>query len=154
MSTAVHPLLEGVAKRLEGQSLLRNPEFTHDLLTVWHDHPEAEAGYLVEIDGPSVWVGWFTADRWLSGSVEADLVHTGDDLADLIEEELVELGGKGPIHLEHFRDEQKRFIFRNPLRMDDLESGLEGKAEEVVARLVEAYARAFSELGDLKPEEE
>ena len=38
-------------------------------------------------DGGKVWVALLTADRWLSQSIEADLVHTGDKIDELIEEE-------------------------------------------------------------------
>ena len=37
-----------------------------------------------------------TKDRWLSESIEGDLEHTGDELEELLEEELVELDWEGP----------------------------------------------------------
>ncbi len=44
----------------------------------------APAEYRLFRDGGKVWIGLFTADRYLSQSIEQDLVHTGDKLPDLI----------------------------------------------------------------------
>ena len=38
-----------------------------------------------------------TKDRWLSESIEGDLEHTGDELEELFEEELVELNWDGEV---------------------------------------------------------
>src|SRR4051812_47539694 len=57
----------------------------------------------------TLWVSLVTSARWLSQSIEADLVNTGDKIEELLEEELVDLGWKkewGPAKLtyQHFRD--------------------------------------------------
>ena len=67
-------------------------------------------------EGGVVWVGLVAGDRWLSHSGEADRLHTGDSLGELIREELVELGEEGPpVVCEHFRDEDRLFTFRTPV---------------------------------------
>src|SRR5689334_6692804 len=46
------------------------------------------ASYRLEVDGGRLWVSMVTTNRWLSQSIEADLVHTGDKLDELLDEEL------------------------------------------------------------------
>ena len=52
----------------------------------------------------TLWVGWYSPDRWVSGSIEGDLVHTGDKIDELLEEELVDLGLSIKLPLEHYRN--------------------------------------------------
>src|SRR2546426_10237271 len=48
-------------------------------------------------------VSLVTADRWLSESIEADLMHYGDPIEELIEEELIDQGYKGkPLAVKHY----------------------------------------------------
>ncbi|MEM7682268.1 MAG: hypothetical protein AAF288_09970 [Planctomycetota bacterium] len=113
-------------------------------------NPEADAEYRLEVaeDG-GFWVGFFTHDRWLSQSVEADLVHTGDKLHDLIEEEMIDLGlGRklAPGDVVHFRDDDKRFVFRT--RFDAATPAGD------LAKALAAYEACFVELGDVGESEE
>lgn len=105
-------------------------------------------------DGGKVWVALLTADRWLSQSIEADLVHTGDKIDELIEEELVDLEWKkewGPARFayEHFRDDRKMYIFRSPVPL-----GTGADAAERAAIALLAYERAFRPLGDMEADED
>ena len=51
--------------------------------------------------------------EWLSESIESDLMHSGDKLDELIEEELVDQGEEpGHISFEHFRSDDMLFTFR------------------------------------------
>jgi hypothetical protein len=95
----------------------------------------------VEHDG-GLWVSLVTADRWLSQSIEADLVHTGDKLPDLLEEEFAELGrpGERP-RVEHFRSDDLLFTFRSPVPTAD--------ADAAAAYLL-AYEACFRRLGDME----
>lgn len=102
--------------------------------------PEIDAAFRVDWNGGGFEVALKTPDRWLSQSVEASLMNTGDDLEDLIDEELVELGcDDGPLPVKHFRDEQKQYVFVSPVPGDS--------AQTLVACLC-AYERAFAGLGD------
>ena len=56
------------------------------------DGSAEEAWYRVRWEAGRVWVSLEMADRWQSESIETDLVHTGDKLDELLEEELVDLG--------------------------------------------------------------
>lgn len=113
----------------------------------------ALAEYVVsEIDG-RVWIELRTADRWLSQSIEQDLVHTGDKLEELIEEELADQGYEGVCgKVEHYRDDEKRFVFRTavPLRG-------EATPKEVAAiagAFLLAMEAAFRPLGDMEADDE
>jgi hypothetical protein len=105
---------------------------------------EEEAWYLLEADDDAVVVSLVTPDRWLSESIEADLMHNGDTLEELIEEELIELDGPaGTTHVEpvaHFRSDDFRYTFRSRVPDDD---------EETALRWLLAYEAAFHELGNM-----
>jgi hypothetical protein len=111
----------------------------------------APAFYRVDVQQGKVCVSLVTPDRWLSQSIEQDLVHTGDKLADLIDEELAELGhppvAKRSIKVEHYRSDDKLYTFKTPV------SPVEQAAAPEVARSIGlhllAYEAAFRELGDM-----
>jgi len=93
------------------------------------------------------WVSLVTPNRWLSESIEADLLHTGDKLEELIEDELVDLGYEGgPLRVEHFRSDDLLFTFRSPV------PGVAGE-ESALTRLAStcllAYEACFRQLGDM-----
>ena len=44
------------------------------------------AEYRIDLTDNVLWVSLSTEDRWLSGSIEAELMNSGDDLNELIEE--------------------------------------------------------------------
>lgn len=120
----------------------------------------APASYRLEVDGGRLWVSLVTADRWLSQSIEQDLVHTGDKLEDLIEEELTDLAdsfpaadhaGSGRLRLaapEHFRSSDLLFTFRSPVPVDLSRLETQG-AVEAAALWILAYEAAFRNLGDM-----
>jgi hypothetical protein len=99
----------------------------------------APAQYRVTVEGSRWYVEVTTADRWLSHSIEADLLNTGDHLEDLVDEELVELGAT-PLKakVEHFRNDEKMFVFRSLLPGGD-----------AAATALLAYEACFSRLGDM-----
>lgn len=114
----------------------------------------ALAEYRVDVQDGEFWVSLVTADRWLSQSIEQDLVHTGDKLTDLLEEELIELGHSGPGYVvEHFRSPDKLFTFRSRLAFP-VERAAEPAHIESAARLLLAYEQCFRRLGDMEAGEE
>lgn len=97
-----------------------------------------------------VWrVSLVTADRWLSESIEADLMHYGDPIEELIEEELVELGfkGKSP-EVKHYRSDDMLYTFISEI--PGVDEGKGEKAIEAATRWLLAYEAAFRELGDME----
>ncbi len=111
------------------------------------------AEYRVFIDAGRVWIALVTAARWLSQSIEADLVHTGDKMEDLIEEELIDHGVEGlRLTVEHFRDDDKLFTFRSALPATYLPPAAintPAAADRITPCLL-AYESAFRPLGDME----
>lgn len=99
-------------------------------------------------------VSWVSPDRYVSQSIEADLMWTGDRLDDLIDEELADQGWSGGAlgEVEHFRSEDKLFTFRSQIPISVDGACPDRDAPELVRCLL-AYEAAFRELGDMKPGE-
>jgi hypothetical protein len=110
------------------------------------------ADYRVSEDAGKVWVSFTTPNRWLSESIESDLMHTGDSIEDLIDEELAELSYTGPAlgHCQHFRDDQKLFTFRSVI---PIPTGAGPHPDEasvgVASTCLLAYEACFRRLGDV-----
>jgi hypothetical protein len=114
-----------------------------------------QVGPLETIDRTSrLWVGIYTPDRWLSGSIEADVLHMGDKYEDLLEEELVDQGWNARLEVEHFRDDEKVFVFRSPILVEESQSLDDASLIEKATQALLAYEMAFRELGDMVPEED
>lgn len=112
------------------------------------------AEFRVFLDEGKVWIALITEARWLSQSIEADLVHTGDKIEDLLEEELIDQGWEGVrLGYQHFRDEDKLFTFRSALPFA-LEACDSPEAIDKSARALLAYEAAFRPLGDMEADDE
>ena len=108
----------------------------HDV-DAWYELKSTENGCLLAL---------MTKDRWLSESIEGDLEHTGDELEELFEEELVELDWDGDVPpLRHFRDELRQYVF-------SCEWPSTKPIEIAVA--IQAMVAMFTELGDMGGEDE
>jgi len=111
---------------------------------------ECDAWYLLEPAGEQVAVLLVTPDRWLSESIEADLLHTGDTMEELLEDELVDLECPVPtdhtIRIEHYRSEDRLYTFRC-LMPADID-------EDAIFNWLLAYEAAFHELGDMGGEDD
>lgn len=112
----------------------------------------APAQYRLEhVDG-QVWVFLVTKDRWLSESIETDLLHTNDKLNELVDEELAELDYQGPPStFLHYRSDDKHFTFRTPtgVSVRDAESASPA-AIHAAATFLLAYEACFRNLGDMQ----
>lgn len=109
------------------------------------------AFYRVEIIENQVWIGMETEDRWLSGSIEGDLVNTGDKLDELIEEEVVDLGHHdAKVSFDHFRSPEMLYVFRSKLStsIDDVNAA----AHALIWLL--GYEIVLRELGDMDVSQE
>lgn len=106
----------------------------------------APASYRLFVHSGTPWVSLVMADRWLSESIETDLLHTGDNVADLVEEELVELGlPPQRLKVEHFRSDDLLFTFRSPIPVDPTSPEGPGLAVKYLL----AYEACFRHLGDM-----
>lgn len=107
----------------------------------------AEAWYSIHRQGDNWLLSLTTPDRWLSESIESDLMHTGDDLEDLFEEELVEFGVEAaPPPIKHYRSDDRLYTF--DLRLPD------GHNPELVAKYLFAFEATFRALGDMSGADE
>ena len=57
------------------------------------------------------------------------------------------------MEVEHFRDEDKVFVFRSPTRVEVGQDLDDTDLVERLTKLLLAYEAAFRELGDMVPEE-
>jgi hypothetical protein len=109
------------------------------------------AVYRLMWEDGKLWVALQTKERYLSQSIEADLLHTGDKLSELIDEELVELGITASIGVvEHFRSQDKLYTFRSVVPVKSFEAS----TGTLAATYVRAYEAAFRNLGDMQAGEE
>jgi len=149
-SEAVMTLLERVGERVRQAGVFRDVLASPGELRCDAMHVESEASYRVTVE-QSLWVGLYTPDRWLSESIEAELMHVGDRIEDLLEEELVDQGYEGgKLTVEHFRDDDKQFVFRSPLPLQPEDA----QAAERLTKVLLAYEACFRELGDMRPADE
>lgn len=149
-------LYEEVGDRVREARVFAKVRRNDDALLCRAMHTESEAYYFARVADKHdmVYVGVYTPDRWLSESIEADLLHKGDKLEDLLEEELCDQGFEGRLPMEHFRDEQKLYVFQSPVFLPKGER-LDG--EGMVDRVTEvllSYEAMFRQLGDMAPADE
>jgi hypothetical protein len=147
---AANPSLDSVLKDVAGRAtraaVFGPVEIKSGRLVCHAKDPAAPASYRVFQEKGGLWVSLVTADRWLSESIEADLMHTGDKLEDLLEEEFAELGrpGERP-RVEHFRSDDLLFTFR---------SEVPGADATLAAVYLLAYEACFRRLGDMESRDE
>lgn len=113
---------------------------------------ETEASYRVEVSAEHdvVYVGLFTPDRWLNESIEGDLLHRGDKLEDLLEEETADRGFDAKLTVEHFRDPNKQFVFRSPLFLPKGEKLCGEGMVDRVTKVLLSYEAVFRHLGKME----
>ncbi len=113
----------------------------------------APASYRVLWDRDRLYVALVMADRWLSESIETDLLHTGDKVEDLVRDELMELvpgitlASLSPLACEHFRSSDLLFTFRTPV--PDHLGPMKGPPGDIAGTLLLGYEAAFRHLGDM-----
>ncbi len=150
--TSLERLLKAVRARAEAAGVFGGVEVRDGMLVCRAKASAESASYRLLTDAGRLWVALVMADRWLSESIEADLMHTGDKMEDLIEEELVELGVQGArVTCEHFRSEGLLFTFRSPVALPPGAAGGIDSADapEAAAAWLLAYEAAFRSLGDM-----
>ena len=156
MATDVQTVLGQVAELAAGVEFVESADAGPDVCDVRPIDNEHECWYRIEIDEGRYWVAWMTPDRYLSQSIEAELVYTGDDLDDMIDEELTDQPGwtldSRLDAMEHFRTAEKLFTFRS---RTPIEVGHEpGDAAACLVAAMSAYHEALTQLGDLKEDED
>ena len=147
-------LLEKASQRALSESLFGPITLRATTLDCQAKSSAAEAFYRLSWDAGKLWASLVTTDRWLSQSIEADLVHTGDKLEDLLSEELADLGYNGPAPaFEHFRSEDKLFTFRSVVPVDPTKL-TDPKSAATATTFLLAYEACFRRLGDMDTTED
>jgi hypothetical protein len=157
LTPGVAKLYAAVAERARGAGVFGDVGVDAGMVRCQAKDSAEPAEYRLLVDAGKLWVALVTPHRWLSQSIEADLVHTGDKIEELVEEELVNLGWKAPppprLPFEHFRDEHKLYTFRTPLPVDLSRADAPETIDRVALALL-AYEAAFRPLGDMEADDE
>lgn len=143
--------LEQVAQKADDSGVFEAVTLKNNTLSCTAKGEEVDATYYIEEDDGTLYVGLRTPDRWLSESIEADLMHTGDKMHELLEDELYELGIKDTLTFQHYRDEDKQYTFRSSLT-EFLNT--HGHTPETLLKPLLAYQAMFLQLGDMDADEE
>jgi hypothetical protein len=146
-----HKLYEHVRAGAEQADVFADVKVAADGVRCEADGSAEPAFYRVYIEEGEVWVAMETEDRWLSGSIEGDLVGTGDKLDELLEEEIIDLGHHNAVvEFEHFRSPEKVYVFRSKLStpLDDPNA----PAHALIWLL--GYETVFRDLGDMSEDDE
>ncbi len=142
MSAIDQDFLRDLADRARARRVFGDVVLSPQSLQCAADGAAAEAWYRVEHGGNGWSLSLVTPDRWLSESIESDLMHTGDSLEELFEEELVEFGvDAAPPPVKHFRSEDRLYTFA--VRLPD------GHDPELVSKFLFAFEATFRRLGDM-----
>lgn len=154
-STRIESLLDAVAERARGTGLFGTVTRRAGVVEAAALQCPEDAAFRIELAGDGLYVSWVTPDRYMSQSIEADLMWTGDDLSDMIDEELAAVGwNAGPLgKLEHFRNDEKLFTFRSKLPLEPGKAD-PGQHADVLVKAMMGYEAALRDLGDMKPEED
>ncbi|MFT5423596.1 MAG: hypothetical protein ACI89L_001377 [Phycisphaerales bacterium] len=149
LESSVQSLFETVAARATEAGVFGAVEIEGGMLVCSAKDSAEQSFYRVETHGEDVWVSLVMADRWQSESIEAQLMHTGDKLDELLDEELADLDYEGePLGFEHFRSEDMLFTFRSRTPVRVAEAGSDGAAKTVTTCLL-GYEMTFRQLGDM-----
>ncbi len=127
--------------KLEGQTIICQAKAAD---------PETQAFYKLNVgDADDLHVGIYTLDRWLSESIEADLVEHKDDIEELLADEMYELGIDEGLGVFHFRDEDLQYVFRSKIPLVKGEPIDDPAFVDYIAKVLLSYEATFSQLGDL-----
>jgi hypothetical protein len=143
-ASSVHKILQSVLPEANARGVFSKIESLDDRIRCHAKDCPEPAWYELAAVGGAIVVRFATPDRWLSESIESDLMHFGDPLEELVEEELAELGWRGRVpQIKHFRDDAKLYTFENALP-----DGVAGDPL-LAAKFLFAYEAAFRSLGDV-----
>ncbi len=148
-------LMQAVAGLAEARGCFGAVRATESMVECRAKQCPDEAAYRLAIEDGRLYVSWLSVDRYLSQSIEADLMWTGDDLDELFAEELADLGWSGGAlgGVEHYRSGEKMFTFRSAVPLDPERLDPARDAPALVNCLL-AYEAVFSQLGDMKDDDE
>jgi len=154
MGSGLDVLLKNVRMRADASGAFASTSIENSCLTCVAKGSAEPAEYRLCINQKQLCVLLVTANRWLSQSIEADLMHTGEDLGSLLNEELSGMSYKGtPLGVSHYRSDDKLYSFRTPIPIP-LDPAGDVKPDpvhiETAYNVLMSYQNVFSELGDMQ----
>lgn len=152
---ALAEVYANVALRVRAADAFAEVEPSPQMLSCTAKGSAEPAFYRLFADVGHLWVALVMDNRWQSQSIEQTLMHTGDKLPDLLEEEFANLDMPGTRpQVDHFRDAAKLFTFRSKiLTLDEVERDPVAAAKLASNYLI-AYEATFHQLGDMEGGEE
>lgn len=142
----MNDFLSTVKQHAERSGRFSSVELTGEAVRCRAKGAAAEAWYVVDREGSGWAVSLLTPDRWLSESIEGDMLEGRDTAEELIDDELVELGYAGKAQqVKHYRDDARVYVFRSQIPSP-------ADAAESAATYLLAFEAAFAELGDMHAE--
>ena len=149
MPTTLNSMLTVVRDRIETSGRFAEVTSSETGIQCRAQNVESDAWYSVDFTEAGVFIVLATPDRWLSESIEADLMHNGDSLEELIEAELIDLDVPAEAAtvapVERFQSDDFLYTYR---------SQVTDETEETIIRWLLAYEAAFVELGDMGGDDE
>ncbi|MBL9141741.1 MAG: hypothetical protein JNK53_07730 [Phycisphaerae bacterium] len=147
--------LATVKQHLDPTNRFDSVEANGDSLRCKAKGAAAEAWYTIDREGDANTGGWavslLTPDRWLSESIEGDMLEGRDTAEELIDDELVELGFAGKAEqVKHYRDDNKVYVFRS--RIPGVSAAAAAVHAQHAATYMLAFEAAFANLGDMQAE--
>jgi hypothetical protein len=154
--TAVEPLARSARNSDDNAPVFAAVTRQGTMLVCQAPASAAPAFYRLSIEQEKLAVSLVTPDRYLSQSIEQDLVHTGDKMGDLLRDELIDLNcwpvpgisADAIPTVEHFRSPppDKLYTFRVLIR--GIPSDLSG-ATQLALNYLLAFEQTFRRLGDM-----
>lgn len=106
----------------------------------------AEAWFVITPNKSDWTISLLTGDRWLSESIEGDMLEGHDSVEELIDDELVEIGYPHRARpVKHYRDESKTYVFTSEIPLQGVPDIAEG-----IATYLLAFSAAFLQLGEMQ----
>jgi hypothetical protein len=153
MGIGLETLFKEIRLRAEAAGCFGSVSSSHGWLCIIAKGAAEHAEYRLGVENQKFWIALVTPDRWLSESVESDLVDNGDDAAELIDEEARSRGYKSDVlTVAHFRDDKKMYTFRTPIPISVFPDGdVKGSPANIdtAFTILMSYQEVFSELGDM-----
>ena len=149
MSSATMAIdFQAIAAKLTESKAFEEVTVTDQSVSAQAAEVEENAYYRVVFEDGKLFAGLYIEDRWLSESIESDLLHCGDKIEELLEEEMVELDLDFQLPMQHFRNEKLEYVFRSEIAEVDQQT------TETLTTILLSYNACFEQLGDMGPEED
>ncbi len=149
MSTPIMAIdFETIGKLLQQADVLDDITYDASGLSAKARQAQEPAYYRISYDQKNLYIGLYIKDRWLSESIETDLLHSGDTVQELLEEEMADQGLDFGLPIEHFRSPQLEYVFRSKI------SHPAHQSPKVLSQILLSYHHCFVELGDMSEEQD